>query len=207
MADPFVHLHVASGYSLQYGASPPQLLVERAVEHGPDNPNGWINFGHALRGLGRYQDARAAYERALARRPDDPTALVGLGYVLHAGGDIHQARGGGSGPQVTFPLMVGAAAERGLDLAAVSQWMAAGPARVAGLATKGRIAVGYDADLTVFDPDDETIVSARALHQRHSLTPYDGMRLAGRVREVVLAGEVTGRAGDPERGKLLRSGH
>ena len=32
MADPFVHLHVASGYSLQYGASHPHALVERAVE-------------------------------------------------------------------------------------------------------------------------------------------------------------------------------
>src|SRR6185436_10631674 len=30
--DPFVHLHVASGYSLKYGASHPRSLVERAVE-------------------------------------------------------------------------------------------------------------------------------------------------------------------------------
>ena len=36
MADPFVHLHVASGYSLRYGASAPQTLVERAAEHGMD---------------------------------------------------------------------------------------------------------------------------------------------------------------------------
>ncbi len=34
--DPFVHLHVASGYSLQYGASHPQTLVERAVEQEMD---------------------------------------------------------------------------------------------------------------------------------------------------------------------------
>ncbi|MGZ4428494.1 MAG: PHP domain-containing protein [Nocardioidaceae bacterium] len=34
--DPFVHLHVASGYSLQYGASHPAVLVERAVEHEMD---------------------------------------------------------------------------------------------------------------------------------------------------------------------------
>ncbi len=34
--DPFVHLHVASGYSLQYGATLPPVLVERAVEHGMD---------------------------------------------------------------------------------------------------------------------------------------------------------------------------
>jgi error-prone DNA polymerase len=34
--DPFAHLHVASGYSLQYGASHPAALVERAAEHGMD---------------------------------------------------------------------------------------------------------------------------------------------------------------------------
>ena len=31
MPDPFVHLHVASGYSLQYGASHPHVLVDRAL--------------------------------------------------------------------------------------------------------------------------------------------------------------------------------
>jgi error-prone DNA polymerase len=34
--DPFVHLHVASGYSLQYGASHPHTLVERAAEQEMD---------------------------------------------------------------------------------------------------------------------------------------------------------------------------
>ncbi|MDP9444170.1 MAG: DNA polymerase III subunit alpha [Actinomycetota bacterium] len=34
--DPFVHLHVASGYSLRHGASHPHVLVERAVEHEMD---------------------------------------------------------------------------------------------------------------------------------------------------------------------------
>ena len=33
-SDPFVHLHVASGYSLRYGASSPGALVQRAAEHG-----------------------------------------------------------------------------------------------------------------------------------------------------------------------------
>jgi error-prone DNA polymerase len=34
--DPFVHLHVASGYSLRHGASHPHLLVQRAADHGMD---------------------------------------------------------------------------------------------------------------------------------------------------------------------------
>ena len=35
-SDPFVHLHVASGFSLKYGASHPHVLVDRAAEHGMD---------------------------------------------------------------------------------------------------------------------------------------------------------------------------
>ncbi|HEU5034557.1 MAG TPA: DNA polymerase III subunit alpha [Mycobacteriales bacterium] len=36
MPDPFVHLHVASGYSLRHGASHPAALVDRAADHGMD---------------------------------------------------------------------------------------------------------------------------------------------------------------------------
>jgi len=36
VSDPFVHLHVASGYSLRHGASHPHRLVERAADHGMD---------------------------------------------------------------------------------------------------------------------------------------------------------------------------
>jgi error-prone DNA polymerase len=36
MSDPFVHLHVASGYSLRHGAAHPHVLVDRAAEHGMD---------------------------------------------------------------------------------------------------------------------------------------------------------------------------
>ncbi len=36
MSDPFTHLHVSSGYSLQYGASHPHVLVERAAEQEMD---------------------------------------------------------------------------------------------------------------------------------------------------------------------------
>jgi error-prone DNA polymerase len=36
MSAPFVHLHVASGYSLRHGASSPAVLVDRAADHGMD---------------------------------------------------------------------------------------------------------------------------------------------------------------------------
>ena len=58
--DPFVHLHVASGYSLQYGASHPHALVERAVEQemdtlaltDRDGTYGAVKFVRAARSAG-----------------------------------------------------------------------------------------------------------------------------------------------------------
>ncbi len=58
--DPFVHLHVASGYSLQYGASLPHVLVERAVEQemdtlaltDRDGTYGAVKFVRACRAAG-----------------------------------------------------------------------------------------------------------------------------------------------------------
>ena len=67
-------------------------------------------------------------------------------------------------------------------------WMSEAPARLAGLATKGRIAEGYDADFVIWDPDEEWTVDAARLQQRHKLTPYAGRTLRGRVHTTYLRG-------------------
>ena len=59
-SDPFVHLHVASGYSLRHGASHPHVLVQRAAEHGMDTlaltdrdgVYGAVKFARAARSAG-----------------------------------------------------------------------------------------------------------------------------------------------------------
>jgi allantoinase len=76
-----------------------------------------------------------------------------------------------------------------LALARVARWMSEAPARLARLtAHKGRIAVGADADLCVWDPGAERIVDPRHLQQRHKLTPYGGRRLQGVVRTTFVRG-------------------
>lgn len=64
-------------------------------------------------------------------------------------------------------------------------------ADIFGLSTKGRIAVGFDADLVVFDPKREvTIEAGKSLHEGVDWTPYAGMRVRGWTRDVISGGEL-----------------
>jgi allantoinase len=104
-------------------------------------------------------------------------------------GDFSLAWGGISSLQVRLPATWTGAEERGLGVARVSDWLATAPARLAGLSRKGTIEPGTDADFVVWDPDGVTDVDGPTLEHRHPLTPYQGMRLRGRVEETILAGD------------------
>ncbi|PWW54258.1 allantoinase AllB [Actinokineospora spheciospongiae] len=119
-------------------------------------------------------------------------------------GDFGEAWGGVSSLQLGLPAVWTGARERGVELSEVVGWMAEGPADLVGLARKGRIAVGCDADLVVFAPDDTFTVDAAALRHRNPVTPYHGATLRGVVRSTWLRGAPV--AGEP-RGRLLRRGH
>ena len=69
------------------------------------------------------------------------------------------------------------------------------PARLFGLANKGCLAPGFDADLVVFDPQAEVVLSVESLHERVDWTPYEGMRLQGWPRHVLSRGRVVVRDG------------
>ena len=83
--------------------------------------------------------------------------------------------------------------------------MASGPAAQAGLLRKGQIALGYDADLCVFAPDDAFVVDVERLHHKNPVTPYAGRPLAGVVRSTWLRGERIDYTDQP-RGRLLTRG-
>ncbi len=120
-------------------------------------------------------------------------------------GDFGAAWGGIASLQVGLPAVWSAARPRGHQLADVVGWMADRPARLAGLARKGRIAVGFDADLCVFAPDQAFVVDAQQLAHRHPLTPYHGRALSGTVRQTWLRGRRVD-VDVPPRGTLLRRG-
>lgn len=99
------------------------------------------------------------------------------------GGDFARAFGGISSLQIALPALWTRARAAGFELTDVCRWMAQAPADLAGLTDRGTIAPGHRAHLCVFDPDTWWTVRADELLHRHPVTPYEGDRLAGVVRQ------------------------
>ncbi|MEV6608414.1 allantoinase AllB [Kutzneria sp. NPDC051319] len=119
-------------------------------------------------------------------------------------GDFGHAWGGVASLQLGLPAVWTEARRRGFDLSQVVSWMAAKPALLAGFARKGRIAVGADADLSMFALDQPFTVDVHKLAHRNPVTPYHGRDLTGVVRGTWLRGRSI--VGEQPFGQLLTRG-
>jgi allantoinase len=114
-----------------------------------------------------------------------------------AEGNFRSAWGGIASLSVALPVMHTEASKRGFALSDIARWMAEGPAKLAGCEMrKGRIAAGYDADVVVFDPESEFVVSEDRLHYRHTVSPYLGQKLRGVVKATYLRGRLVFKDGE-----------
>lgn len=104
-------------------------------------------------------------------------------------GDFFEAWGGIASLGLALPVLWAAASRREVPIERLARWLASGPARLAGLETKGEIRAGADADLVVFDPEPTWVVGTEHLRFRHALSPYVGVEARGRVDAVFLRGE------------------
>jgi allantoinase len=104
--------------------------------------------------------------------------------------DWQRAWGGVSSVQLTLSV-VWRALPAQVPFTRLAEWLSRNPARLTGLADrKGAIAPAMDADLCVWDPDEEWTVVGSELHHRHKLTPYEGERLRGRVKRTYVRGRL-----------------
>jgi dihydroorotase len=105
---------------------------------------------------------------------------------------------GMTGVQTLVPIMLDHVNSGRLSLLRFVDLTSAGPARLFGIARKGRIAAGYDADLTVVDLRRRETITDRWIASRAGWTPYDGVTVTGwpvgtfvRGRKVMWEGELT----------------
>ena len=83
----------------------------------------------------------------------------------------------------------------------------AGPARLFGIALKGCIAVGYDADITVVDLKRRATITNAWIASRAGWPPYDGMTVTGWPVGTIVRGARVMWEGDlvaPARGEAMR---
>ena len=114
---------------------------------------------------------------------------------------------GMTGVQTIVPLLLDHMNAGRVSLVRLVDLTSAGPARLFGIAQKGRVAVGYDADLTIVDLKRRETIRNSWIGSRVGWTPYDGKTVNGwpigtvvRGRKVMWEGElVTQSVGAPIR--------
>ena len=95
-----------------------------------------------------------------------------------------------TGVQTTVPLMLNHVAQGRLTLQRFVDLMSAGPARIFGIAGKGRIALGYDADFTVVDLAAKRVIKNEWIASRAGWTAFDGMEVTGWPKATIIRGNV-----------------
>ena len=111
------------------------------------------------------------------------------------------------GVETLLPIMLDHAAAGRLSLERLADLVSAGPARIYGIAAKGRIAVGYDADLVLVDLKRREAIRAERLASRCGWTPFEGREVTGWPVMTILRGAIAMREGElvsAARGELVR---
>ncbi|MFO1129532.1 MAG: dihydroorotase [Rhodospirillales bacterium] len=99
------------------------------------------------------------------------------------------------GVQTLVPVMLDHVAKGRLSLERFVDLTAAGPARVYNIAGRGRLALGYLADLTIVDLKRQKMITHAWIVSRCGWTPFDGMRVTGWPTMTVVRGHLVMRDG------------
>ena len=83
-----------------------------------------------------------------------------------------------------------------LSLSDILRKMTINPACILRLPTKGRLAIGADGDVVIFDPDQEWTVDPAQFASKGRNTPFGGKKLKGKVKYTIVGGQVVYREGE-----------
>lgn len=100
-----------------------------------------------------------------------------------------QSPSGMPGVQTLVPVMLDHVAKGRLSIERFVDLSSHGPGRIYGMATKGRVAVGYDADLTIVDLKRTVTITNAQSASRAGWTPYHGREVTGWPVGTIIRGQ------------------
>lgn len=102
--------------------------------------------------------------------------------------DVFTAKSGFGGTEYLLPGLVSEGRKRGLPLRRIAELLAASPAQRYGLAHKGDLAKGYDADVALVDPDASWVVDPAMSESTQEYSPFRGAEIGATVTATFLRG-------------------
>lgn len=104
--------------------------------------------------------------------------------------DFESAPNGSIGMETSLSVGITYLVNKGiLTLPQLISKMSVNPAKILNIPA-GRLSVGDNADIVIFNPDEEYTVDINQLHGKSINTPFKGMKLQGKVKYTVLNGEI-----------------
>jgi allantoinase len=145
------------------------------------------------------EDVEYLWERVLDGTVDwvvSDHACCKTEYKLHHGEDgqkrghnIFLAKSGFGGTEYLLPAMITEGKKRGLSMGRIAALTSANPAKRYGLPTKGRIAVGCDADIALVDNGGTWTIHAEDSPSQQGYTPFEGLEMTAKVTRTILRGQ------------------
>ncbi|MDR3085918.1 MAG: dihydroorotase [Christensenellaceae bacterium] len=110
-------------------------------------------------------------------------------HAPHSPEDKQKGLAGISNIEHALPIFLEVFGQNGIPLTALSEMASRRPAELLGL-RKGLLQEGYDADLTLIDPDSPGVIRANDMISRSHNTPFDGKAIRGKVLYTIVEGEI-----------------
>jgi allantoinase len=104
--------------------------------------------------------------------------------------NIFVAKSGFGGTEYLLSGLFTKGGKRGMSYNHMAELVSWNPAQRYGLDSKGDIALGYDADIVLLNPNESFIVKAEESESQQGYTPFEGMELKGKVKATFLRGNL-----------------
>ena len=188
-------LHISSGDEIRFLAGHKQRVSVEALPHHLtlSAPECYERLGTLAQMNPPVRDA--AHQAALWEGIRNGTVdVLGSDHAPHTleekAQPYPQSPSGMTGVQTLLPVMLEHVHQGRLSLERLVDLTSAGQARIFGIAGKGRIALGYDADFSIVDLKAERRIDNRWIASRANWTPYDGMTVHGWPIATLIRGRV-----------------